>query len=147
MNDSPLVRPIGKADSSAWERMRGALWPSTPHEHAREIARFFSDQRNNPAEVLVACGDSGELIGFLELSFRPFAEGCDSGKIVYIEGWFVEADLRGQGIGRALVTAAEEWGRAQGCAEIASDTEASAAAHKALGFSEIVRVICFRKRL
>lgn len=71
--------------------------------------------------------------------------------MAYLEGWYVEPDVRRRGIGRALVRAAEDWGRTQGCTEFASDTEienaASAAAHTALGFEEVDRVRCFRKRL
>jgi aminoglycoside 6'-N-acetyltransferase I len=59
--------------------------------------------------------------------------------------------VRGRGIGRALVAAAEEWGRSQGCREFASDTQSdnavSAAAHRALGFREVGQVRCFRKDL
>jgi RimJ/RimL family protein N-acetyltransferase len=65
--------------------------------------------------------------------------------------WFADASLRGRGVGAALVAAAEEWGRSQGCTELASDTtidnEGSAAAHRALGFEEVDRIICFRKPL
>lgn len=61
-----------------------------------------------------------------------------SSQVAYVEGWFVVPEIRRRGLGRALVSAAEEWGRVQGCTEFASDTlpdnRASAAAHLALGF-------------
>ena len=51
----------------------------------------------------------------------------------------------------AVYAAAEDWGRAQGCSEFASDTEidndVSASAHAALGFTETDRIRCFRKDL
>jgi len=68
--------------------------------------------------------------------------------VAYLEGWFVAPEPRGQGGGRALVAAAEAWGREQGCRELASDTEhendVSTAAHLALGFEDVGLVRCFR---
>jgi aminoglycoside 6'-N-acetyltransferase I len=131
--------------------MRQALWPSAPGEHAQEIASFFRGDRRNPAEVLLAVDDSGRAVGFAEVSIRPYAEGCYSGRVAYLEGWYVDEAVRRQGIGAALVRAAEEWGRAQGCTELGSDTETenldSAAAHRSVGFTEVERIICFRKTL
>jgi aminoglycoside 6'-N-acetyltransferase I len=131
--------------------MRQALWPSPPGEHAEEIARFFGGHRDNPAEVFIALDESGEAIGFAELSIRPYAEGCYSGRVAYLEGWFVEPHARRQGVGAALMRAAEEWGRTARCTELGSDVDiendASAAAHGALGFSVTGRNICFRKDL
>ena len=50
--------------------------------------------------------------------------------------------------GRALMAAGVEWARARGCTEFASDAllenELSHAAHKALGFVETCRIVCFR---
>jgi aminoglycoside 6'-N-acetyltransferase I len=146
-----LVRVIAHSDAPAWERMRQTLWPSAAGEHAGEIARFFSGDRRDPLEVLLAIEDSGRAVGFAELSIRQSAEGCYSGRVAYLEGWFVEPAARRRGVGSALVKAAEAWGRDQGCTELASDVElgntASAAAHSALGFAEIVRKVCFRKDL
>lgn len=42
--------------------------------------------------------------------------------IVYVELLAVRPSARGRGIGRALLTAAEDWGRAQGAAAIYLDT-------------------------
>jgi len=54
-------------------------------------------------------------------------------------------------VDRALIAAAEQWGRAQGCRELASDAEpdneVSAAAHRALRFEDVGLVRCFRKEL
>jgi aminoglycoside 6'-N-acetyltransferase I len=151
MDERILIRHVEKRDASAWERMRQTLWPSAPDEHAQEIALFFSANRKGPLEVLIASDESGEPIGFAELSIRPYAEECYSGKVAYLEGWFVEATSRRRGVGAALVKAAEEWGRSMGCTEFASDTaienDASAAAHQSLGFSVAGRIICFRKSL
>lgn len=131
--------------------MREALWPAEPGEHAEEIASFFAGDRRDPAEVLLATGDSGAAIGFAEVSIRQYAEGCSTDRVAYLEGWFVEEGQRRKGIGAALVAAVEAWGRAQGCTELASDTEihnlGSAAAHRALGFSEVERIVCFRKAI
>lgn len=151
MDNVMLVRSIQQSDSADWERMRQQLWPSPSGEHAAEIELFFKGDRRNPAEVLIAIDESMRAIGFAELSIRPYAEECYSGRVPYLEGWFVEDSARGKGVGGALVRAAEEWARAQGCTEFASDAEignvVSAAAHERLGFEEVNRIICFRKAL
>lgn len=151
MAEPAIVRPVHPSDAADWERMRQALWPSAPGEHAGEIAAFFAGARHAPAHALLAVDDSGRAVGFAELSIRSSAEGCRSGRVAYLEGWFVEAPVRRTGVGAALVRAAEAWGRAQRCTELASDTgidnHDAAAAHRSLGFAEVDRIVCFRKEL
>jgi aminoglycoside 6'-N-acetyltransferase I len=146
-----IIRNAGPEDSSAWEAMRQAMWPSPPGEHAAEISEFFRANRGNPAAVFLALEDDGSAVGFAELSIRAFAEGCYSGRVAYLEGLYVKADARRQGVGAALVAGAEQWAKSQGCSEIASDCQIdnleSAAAHRTYGFEEVVRSICFRKTL
>ncbi len=101
--------------------------------------------------VLFAEDGHARPIGFVELSLRAYAEGCLSDNVAYVEGWYVAPEARGGGVGRALIEAAEDWARRQGCTELASDAQldnaVSAAAHKALGFSEAGQIRCFRKAL
>lgn len=146
------VRVVTPADSGAWLRMRLALWPSgSEAEHREDIERFLTGDAPEPLAVLVAEDRQGRLVGFAELSIRGYAEGCRSTRVAYLEGWFVEPEARRRGISRALIAAAEEWGRAQGCDEFASDAdwdnEVSAAAHRAAGFTDVGLVRCFRKDL
>lgn len=146
------VRPVRPSDAAAWLRLRVDLWPDgSEAEHVEEIDRFLQGRAEEPSAVLLAVDPSGRPVGLAELSVRPCAEGCRSSRVAYLEGWFVVPEERRRGVGRALVAAAEEWGRAQGCTEFASDTQqgnrVSAAAHRALGFTEAGLVLCFRKDL
>jgi len=146
------VRSATRDDSGDWLRMRNALWPDEENKwHAAEIEQYFRGTLRMPLEVLIAADDRGQAIGFAELSIRPYAEDCSTDRVAYLEGWYVEPGARRQGVGRALVAAAEAWGRAQGCTEFASDAVAdnvaSAAAHRALGFEETVQIRCFKKSL
>jgi aminoglycoside 6'-N-acetyltransferase I len=145
------IRTVTPSDTTDWERLRQALWPSPAGEHAREVAKFFTSARTHPHEVLLAFDDGGRAIGFAEMAIRQHVAGCEVGRVAYLEGWYVEPAHRGTGVGRALVKAVEHWGRAQGCTELGSDTELhntdSIAAHGALRFEEVERVVCFRKSL
>lgn len=144
------VRPVTRADATAWLAMREALWPDDLGDHAKEIEAFFAGRLTMPLQVLVAT-DGDSIVGFAELSIRAYAEECYTGRVAFLEGWYVAPDARRKGVGRALVRAAEEWGRAQGCTEFASDAlldnTVSQAAHQALGFEEVVQIRCFRKDL
>ena len=146
------VRPAKPSDAAAWLQLRHALWPEgSEAEHREEIDRFFAGDPREPLAVLLAENGAGCPIGLAELSIRSQAEGCGSDRVAYLEGWFVVPKARGRGVGRALIAAAEEWGRSRGCREFASDSQAdnegSAAAHRALGFAEVGLVRCFRKDL
>ena len=148
-----IVRPARPADSTSWLQLREALWPEcSAAEHREEVDRFFAGEfPRDPWAVLLAEDSGGCIVGFVEVSLRPYAEGCRGNPVAYLEGWFVLSEAREQGIGRALVEAAETWGRSQGCAELASDTSpdnhVSAAAHRSLGFADAGMVRCFRKDL
>jgi aminoglycoside 6'-N-acetyltransferase I len=146
------VRAVEPTDAAAWLRMRCELWPEgSESEHRSEIERFFTGEAQAPFAVLLAEDPAGRAIGFAELSIRWCAEGCRTERVAYLEGWFVVSEARARGVGRALVAASEDWGRSQGCTEIASDTQpdddVSAAAHRALGFADAGLVRCFRKDL
>lgn len=148
------VRLIELSDRAEWLRLLVQLYPDHPAaEHVPAVDAYISLTPCDellPSAVFVAERADGDLAGFLELSVRNYAEGC-AGPAPYVESWFVDADVRGQGIGRALMRAAESWARNRGYREIASDAElentGSHAAHAALGFEEVERGVHFRKAL
>jgi aminoglycoside 6'-N-acetyltransferase I len=145
----PIIRRIAESDRSHWVRMRDALWPGSLADHDAETRAHFDSSAETP--IVFVAESAGQVVGFLELDYRKYAPGCRSSPVPFIEGWYVDAAFRGQGIGRALVGAAEAHARDAGHREIASDTEVpnagSIAAHAALGYEEIERVVCFRKSL
>lgn len=152
------IRHAESADAAAWVMLRSALWPDgSADEHAAEVATFFEKPRMGPGAmpeavlVAVAPGPGSTLVGVAEVSRRAYAEGCETSPVGFLEGWYVVPEYRRQGVGRALVLAAEAWARSQGCREFASDALAdnteSAAAHQALGFEEVEVIRCFRKNI
>lgn len=152
------IRHAELADAAGWAALRAELWPEEdPTVLATEVARFFEGPPSGGggvAEAVLLAVEPGPLetvIGFAELSRRAYAEGCETSPVGFLEGWFVAAGRRRQGVGRALVAAAERWARGQGCREFASDAladnAASARAHRTLGFDEVALIRCFRKPL
>jgi aminoglycoside 6'-N-acetyltransferase I len=145
------VRLIQERDRAEWVRMRLALWPDCSAEHhAQEIADYLS-LGHSSGVVFVAERQDGKLCGFLETSLRSVAEGCWNGPTGYIEGWYVDPEMRQQGVGRALVDAAERWAVSVGCREMGSDADldnqTSIDAHKSLGYGVANRLVHFRKSL
>jgi aminoglycoside 6'-N-acetyltransferase I len=144
------VRPAGAADRAEWLRMRLALWPDGGADgHADEIDVWLAGP--DTVALVAERADGRGLAGLAELALRPYADGCEDSPVAYLEGWWVDPDLRGRGIGRALVEAAADWARARGGTELASDAEldnlGSQRAHAALGFAEAGRAVLYVRRL
>ena len=143
------IREIRETDQPDWVRLREALWPGSLSDHDVETRKYFA--RRSTALLVFVAEVEGRIVGFLELDFRPYAPACSSSPVPFIEGWYVEPAWQGRGIGRALVEAAEGRAREMGYTEIASDAEMDnadgIAAHRAVGFEEVERVVCFRRSL
>lgn len=145
-----IIRARIPSDDPEWCRMRCALWPDdTRAGHERGMVEWLA---RPDAVVLVAVrGDGNGLAGFAEVATRPYADGCDTSPVAFLEGWYVDPDLRRSGVGRALVDAAEDWARERGLREFASDAlldnVTSHKAHEAVGFQEVERAVRYRKPL
>ena len=144
------IREYQPADLAEWLRMRRALWPeSAEGDEAADAAAWLA---RPDAVVLVAARTAGAgLAGFAEFGTRPYADGCDTSPVAFLEGWYVDPDVRRRGVGAALVRAGEAWARARGHRELASDAllenGGSQRAHEALGFAEVERAVRYRKAL
>jgi aminoglycoside 6'-N-acetyltransferase I len=133
------VRTMGDGDAETVRELMRRLWSdSGDYDFAGETV-FVWDR-----------GD-GSVGGFVSVSVRPWAEGCASEPVAYIEGWFVDEDLRRRGVGAQLLAAAEDWARAGGFTEIGSDAELdndiSITAHLQLGYRPTTRLQFFQKQL
>ncbi|WP_428243303.1 N-acetyltransferase family protein [Gynuella sp.] len=145
------VRPVDVRDAEQWCRLREQLWPDIEADFAAEISQYFSGSPLHLTTVLVLERSNGQLGGMIELNIRAYAEGSTHNRVPYVEGWYIDSDMRGQGYGRMLMAAAEEWARQQGFTELASDAEVtnhhSIQAHKTMGFRETGRIVCLLKPL
>ena len=145
-----VVRPLEDGDMNEWFQLRKHLWDATSDDdHKNEMMDII--EHSDSQLVLVADAGEGKLVGFLEVSIRPFVEDCHTDHVGYLEGWFVEPEYRESGIGKELVGEAERWAREKGCSEMASDAEVgnemSLAAHADLGYRETSRLVHLRKDL
>lgn len=155
MMQTLTIRHARASDAAQLGRLRAALWPDGSAEHHEaEVAATIAGRApgSMPLIDLVAETADGAILGFVEVGLRSHANGCDPAHTVgFIEGWYVSEHCRRLGIGRQLVGAAEEWARAQGCREMASDTQIenrlSQRAHQALGYVVVDRCVNYRKQL
>jgi aminoglycoside 6'-N-acetyltransferase I len=146
------IRALEPSDRDAWVAMRAALWPEADAAAlAAEADAFFAHvSQNHQISAVFGAELDQQLVGMLELSVRDYAEGCD-GPTPYVEGWYVIPDARGQGVGAALMEAAATWSRTRRYRALASDTlldnADGQAAHVAVGFEEVERIVLYRRPL
>jgi GNAT superfamily N-acetyltransferase len=101
------IRSMNEEDRAEWQRLRLALWPDlSPQELQAEMAEINTDPM---LPVFVIARPEGGLGGFIETALKPWATGCLTHPVGYIEAWYVGPDLRQQGWGGRLVQAAEAW--------------------------------------
>src|SRR5882762_7653627 len=121
------IRAYRDADWPAWLRLSVALFP----EHSADDLE--PGMREHRAR--------SDAEGFVEVGARPYADGCHTSPVGYIEAWYVDPDARRKGYGRALLAAAESWARSQGYREMASDARldnhVSYEAHRRAGYAEV----------
>jgi len=144
-----IIRRAAPEDKPDWLRMRLLLWTyATAEGFEPELDPILADP--NQAAFIASLPD-GRRVGFLEAGLRAYGEGCETSPVGYIEGIYVDEEMRGQGLSLRLMRAAEDWAREKGCTEIASDTwlenEASIQMHLRLGYEEMERLVHFAKRL
>jgi aminoglycoside 6'-N-acetyltransferase I len=149
MESQTQIRRATAADQPRWMELRHALWSDCPTaRHALEMEQLL----NSEGVVLLAISPLEEAVGLAEVSIRrDHVEGTSSAPVAYLEGWYVAPAYRQQGVGHALIRAAEEWALRTGFSELASDAEAdnraSISAHLAIGFREVGRSVHFVRSL
>src|ERR1043166_4182503 len=133
------IRPSIPHDQPERIRMRYALWPDcSPGRHLPEIQQLAEGEGTGVAFVAVRA--NGSLCGFAEVTIRrDHVDGAASVPVAYLEGWYVDPDLRGRGIGRKLLEEVEKWATSHGLSELASDAEldneSGIVAHMSCGFT------------
>ena len=136
------------SDLNTLTGLAAQLWPG--HAADALAADLAEQMQNGQAFFLLRAG--WLAAGFAQCSLRhDYVEGTSVSPAGYLEGIFVHPAFRGRGFARALLAACEDWARAQGCREFASDcgldNTASQHFHRAAGFTETARIVCFIKPL
>ncbi|ROE34536.1 aminoglycoside 6'-N-acetyltransferase AAC(6')-E963 [Klebsiella pneumoniae] len=143
--------PLTSVPNPDWLHLRKALWPDgSDAEHEQEMAQFVANP--NRYGQFMACSDDGTPTGFVEVSIRSdYVNGTDTTPVAFLEGMYVVPEARKHGVARKMLAAVQAWALAQGCTELASDTQLentlSQAVHARLGFTETERVVYFNMRL
>ena len=144
-----MIRKAGNNDAPVLGELASRLWPR--HSAEEMAAEMLELLKQKDAAAFLAF-EAETAVGFAQCGLRhDYVEGTSGSPVGYLEGIYVAENSRGRGVARALLSACEDWARAMGCTEFASDCELDNAAslrfHVNVGFREVNRIICFAKKL
>ena len=97
-----IIREVSEKDIEQWSEMRTALWPETNDGHFTETKEYLSGLSIDIVQAYVAEVGS-EIIGFMELNIRKFAEGSRNPKLPYVEAWYIKSEYQNKGYGKQLM--------------------------------------------
>jgi GNAT superfamily N-acetyltransferase len=127
------IRQAGAGDVDEVAGLAAALTMSFEFSAAKFRENYQSLLRDDGACLLLAAAGQqsvGYLLGFRHLTFYA------NGPVGWVEEIVVRDQERGQGIGRILMSAFEQWAAHQGCALVALATRRAAPFYRALGYEE-----------
>lgn len=144
-----MIKKATKKDVEKVANLALLLWQNNSLEQLKEEFLELLDSKN-AAIFLKYIGT--EAVGFAYVSLRnDYVEGTSSSLVGYLEGIFVKEEFRQRGFAKELLEFCEKWAKEKGVSEFASDCEItnqkSLSFHKALGFKEANRIICFVKKI
>lgn len=138
-----LIRPMRPGDVEAIfgiyddEVLHGTATFDTEPSTA-ESRKLWLEHHQSPDRAVLVAEEGGAVVGWASLS--PYSERCAYARTAEVSV-YVHREHRGKGLGRALMTRLIEAARAAGLgvllARIASETAASLALHRSLGFSSV----------
>ena len=142
------IREMKPSDRELWLGMYRKLWPKFSDEALlAEIGRIMKSSKR---AAFVAEAD-GQAVGFAEYGLRDYANGCNSQRVPFLEGVWVDDAYRGHGIARALIEFLFQKAQRAGFVEMGSDVEltnySSQLMHERMGFEQTEKVIYYRKVL
>lgn len=144
-----MIKKAEMADISELAQLAIQMWQDNAVVDLEQEFEQIIDS-NNAVVFIKTCDE--QLIGFAQCQLRTdYVEGTESSPVGYLEGIFVLEEHRHKGYARELLNACENWSKEKGCLEFASDCElvniGSYEFHIAAGFTEVNRIICFKKCL
>jgi len=121
-----IVRDAAPADRSAW----GGMWAANCTHHGAtmgeaevdELWRRVLNPDHSVCALVSAAADDRGLLGFAHYVLHPHT--FTSRTVCYLEDLWVEPAARGAGVGRRLIEALVERGRARGWRRLYWHTEA-----------------------
>jgi GNAT superfamily N-acetyltransferase len=140
-DDRLTIRRAADEDVDEVAGLAGELAQSFTFSRERFLAAYPALLTDDGACLLVAVRGRerlGYLLGFRHLTFYA------NGPVAWVEEVLVRDQQHGRGIGRALMSAFEQWATAQGCGLIAVATRRAAPFYRA-GYQE--SAVYFRKVL
>ena len=126
-----------------------ALWPDHSFE---DMEKEMHEVLLNKSTLIALYFFEDKPIAFAQCQLRnDYVEGTESSPVGYLEGIYIQENLRQKGVAKELLHYCEKWAKDNSCVEFASDCEIdnveSLKFHLKVGFAEANRIICFNKRL
>ena len=143
-----MVKMATSAELRIAAELAAGVWSISKEELLDELKNSI----NSTETAIFLKYLDGVAVGFAQCNLRhDYVEGTDSSPVGYLEGIFVNQKYRKSGFARELLSACEQWAKECGCREFASDCEldnfTSLSFHLKSGFTEVNRIICFKKNL
>ena len=137
---------ISRDDFSIWKQFREALYKSVDDKFNLEEMDNIFNSKDWHCQFIES--EDNKKIGMVEISYRNIVDGCLSSPVAYLEGIYLQAEYRNQGIGTQVMLMVMQWCSERGFSELATDTglanNKAQAFYTSLGFEETDRVVEYR---
>ena len=107
-----IIRPAKLEDASAIAELCGQLGYASS---ADEVTHRLEQMAGFPFHALYVADKDGQISGWIHVHAYPLPEADFRAEL---GGLVVAEKHRGSGVGKTLLTAAEEWARRNGCREL-----------------------------